>query len=167
MPNCLFISPFLPPTHTHTCSNTTLSKLHKSRSRHVWKPNFSPTRPSKFSLPWKCRVSEHSPTSNAGTGGNIGQLELPYTIIAPTAWDYTPFSLAVRKSFQESQTYLDKVRACVVKYTPAVKRFRDCSVKLSERSHFFSRSKEKPQCLRVVYMLCLILLSLCSSPEQH
>lgn len=38
--------------------------------------------PGIFSLLWKCHISEHSPTRRAETGGNFGQLELPYTVIA-------------------------------------------------------------------------------------
>lgn len=165
-PNYLFISPFLPPTHTIVATQLIASST-------SWGVNMAGNLisislgPGIFSLLWKCHISEHSPTRRAETGGNFGQLELPYTVIAPRAWDYTTFSFIVRKSFQENQTYLDKVRTCIVKYTLAVKRFRDYSVKLSERRCCFSRSKEKPRCLRVIYMLCLILILLCSSPQQH
>lgn len=114
---------------------------------------------------WKSHVSEHNPTSRAETGGNIGRLELPYTIIAPRAWDYTTLSFTVRKSFQENQTYLDKVRTWVVKYTPAVKRFRDYSVELSEKS--FQSIKGETPVLRVIYMLCLILLWYCFAPPLN
>jgi len=83
--------------------------------------------------------------SSTNTGMDVGQLEFPYAVIATRARDGTTFSLTVRKSFQENQTYLDMVRTHVVKYTPNMKRFREDSVKLSERNHCFSRSKEKPQ----------------------